>query len=539
MQEKEFNLLQEPWILVITLDGKVEEHSLIEVLAHAHEYRRLAGELPTQDLAIMRLLLAVLQTVVYRYNVDGKEALPENAEEAVARWTAIWRAGRLPIEQLNAYLQKYAERFWLFHPIRPFYQVPGAHVGTEGTAAKLNGEISQSNNKIRLFASRKGVGSQGLTYAEAARWLLYLNGFDDTAAKPKGKGLPSPGAGWLGKLGIVFAEGDNLFETLLLNLVIINTKEKACWEIPKPTWEAAIAKSSERTEINLPTNQAELLTLQSRRILLQRKADKVTGYTLLGGDFFPREAALSEQMTFWKESELDRRPVIVPRRNDRSKQMWRDFANLVICGEQDIRPGIVRWIEYLKGLKKIDKKKYICFRTASVQYGDKDFFVTDIFGDYVSFSLGILTEAGSNWSKLIKDEIVKCDEAAKIVADLDRDLRTAAGAAADKNDEQAKEQFYYEIDMPFRTWLVGIDPVAKPDPDLVKKNWRRQAFEIAYALGRSLLEQAGEEAFVGRMVTFEKSKKTYYYSAPKAFNVFAAKIAKCFDIKNAKEVKHE
>lgn len=47
MTEKEFNLLEEPWILVMGLDGKVEEKSLLEVLVHSHEYRCLAGELPT------------------------------------------------------------------------------------------------------------------------------------------------------------------------------------------------------------------------------------------------------------------------------------------------------------------------------------------------------------------------------------------------------------------------------------------------------------------------------------------------------------
>ena len=46
-----------------------------------------------------------------------------------------------------------------------------------------------------------------MSYAQAARWLLYVNGFDDTSAKPKGKNLPSVGAGWLGKLGLIFRTG--------------------------------------------------------------------------------------------------------------------------------------------------------------------------------------------------------------------------------------------------------------------------------------------------------------------------------------------
>lgn len=132
----------------------------------------------------------------------------------------MWTLGHLPEKPIYDYLESYRERFWLFHPTRPFWQVPTAAIGTQYTAAKLNGELSESSNKVRLFPVRTGEDKSTVSYAEAARWLLYVNGFDDTSAKPKGKGLPSTGAGWLGKLGLITAKGDNLFETLMLNFVI-------------------------------------------------------------------------------------------------------------------------------------------------------------------------------------------------------------------------------------------------------------------------------------------------------------------------------
>ena len=67
MDDKKFNLLEEPWVCVMQENGEVKELSLIDALIHAHQYRGLSGELPTQDVAVLRLLLAVLQTVVYRY----------------------------------------------------------------------------------------------------------------------------------------------------------------------------------------------------------------------------------------------------------------------------------------------------------------------------------------------------------------------------------------------------------------------------------------------------------------------------------------
>lgn len=118
------------------------------------------------------------------------------------------------------------------------------------------------------------------------RWLLCVNGYDDTSAKPKGKGLPSVGAGWLGKIGFIQAQGDNLYETLMLNLTLLRDGRE-CWGESKPCWELEAPKSAERTEICCPDNPAQLLTLQSRRLLLHRTGENVDGFCLLGGDFFP------------------------------------------------------------------------------------------------------------------------------------------------------------------------------------------------------------------------------------------------------------
>lgn len=55
-----FSLLDEPWVKVRTLSGAVQELGLLDLFEQAHELRGLAGELPTQDVAVLRLLEAVL-----------------------------------------------------------------------------------------------------------------------------------------------------------------------------------------------------------------------------------------------------------------------------------------------------------------------------------------------------------------------------------------------------------------------------------------------------------------------------------------------
>ena len=97
MSEIEFNLLDEPWIRVMTEDCTAQEISLTQALWEGHHYRRLAGELPTQDVAILRLLLAVLHTVFYRMDLDGEDNPIETPGQAVQRWQMLWKLSLIHI----------------------------------------------------------------------------------------------------------------------------------------------------------------------------------------------------------------------------------------------------------------------------------------------------------------------------------------------------------------------------------------------------------------------------------------------------------
>ena len=59
MPEKEFNLIEERWIRVLHADSSMEEVSLLDALMHAHEFVDLGGEMQAQNVAVLRLLLAI------------------------------------------------------------------------------------------------------------------------------------------------------------------------------------------------------------------------------------------------------------------------------------------------------------------------------------------------------------------------------------------------------------------------------------------------------------------------------------------------
>lgn len=539
MNDCEFNLLAEPWIRVMREDCVVEEVSLTDALIRSHEFRELSGELPTQNAAVLRLLLAILHAVFERVDAEGNPAGIEDSDGALDRWAELWQLGKFPEKPLNAYLEQQRDNFWLFHPERPFWQIPSASVGTEYEASKLNGELSESSNKIRLFPQRAGKEKMSLTYAEAARWLLYINAYDDTSAKPTKAGkeanggkLPSPGAGWLGKIGLVYLAGDTLFETLMLNFVLLDNDGEP-WSDCRPSWELEIPRSKERVEIAVPHDQAALLTLQSRRLILCRECGAVTGYHLLGGDFFAKENAFSEQMTVWGAIKDKKGNVtgFQPRRHDKSRQMWRDFglyAAVSAAAGSSVSPGVIHWNALLQKLNLLSGHTSARLAIASVQYGDKDFFAADFYDDSLSVHANLLSELGEDYRVLITEEIARCDTIAYYLGTLANDLFFASGGDPEKKAlpaPKAKEQYYYEIDIPFRRWLASLD-AEDEDTDAGIDPWRQEAEQIARKMAEKMVRDAGPAAFVGKTVAVGKANPRYFSSstAMQWFNINMSKL---------------
>ena len=548
--EKEFNLIDEPWIRVLDNHCQIKEVSLMDVFMNAQEYVDLSGELPSQDVVILRLLLAVLHTVFSRVDPEGEDSPLEEEDEAYERWQELWEFGRFPERPIREYLETWKERFWLFHPERPFGQVAGLSYGTSYGASKLNGELSESSNKVRLFSSYAGKEKENLSFAQAARWLLYLNAYDDTSAKPSKEGkeiakregyqMESPGAGWLGKLGLITIKGENLFETLMLNFVLVQVhRDDEIPQMEKPIWEKEAFPTQERRKINVPDNLSELYTLQSRRLSLKRAGNKVIGFWLLGGDFFEREEALIEPMTVWRRDKTKKTEIDVPKRHDRSKQMWREFSNIYL-GEKCREPGVLLWNKALMEREYLSENTILNTQIASVQYGDKDFFVNHIFSDELSMQRSILLNAGRKWQTYIKDQIEACDALAKETCNLARKIFLASGGDSEKAVDimlKAKEQLYDRIDVPFRTWLCSIDPKDVEKEEQKKTEWMEEAKIIAYDYADELVFEAGTTAHAGKMITLNiKGKETKkHYSVPEALIDFKLAVNKIYPKKKGGE----
>ena len=224
-----------------------------------------------------------------------------------------------------------------------------------------------------------------------------------------------------------------------------------------------------------------------------------------------------------------------PKRHDPQKQMWREFGNLFLEDEKkNQRPGVVSWVTELRRKEILDEEDQVTFRSVSVQYGDKDFFIADTFSDSITFHANLLkTDIWVEWGERVRDEVRKCKEMARVVGDLSKRLNLAAGS--EQSGDEAKAEFYRQIDLPFRSWLRMLDPEEgqKKESEYAEKvseKWHKTVTVIAKKVADQLMENAGPAAFIGRKI--EGKDKTYWYCcAPKVYNIFLYRMGQVYSNK--------
>jgi len=502
-----FDLTECPWIPVRRCDGGEAELSLREVFEQAPAIRRLVGDLPTQEFALLRLLLAVLHDAL-----DG----PADTEE----WQELWKAEELPAEQLRAYLDRYRDRFDLLHPATPFMQVADLHTAKEEYFS-LDRIVADVPNGAPFFTMR-ARGARRLGFAEAARWLVHAHAFDASGIKSgavgdqrvkNGKGYPQ-GVGWAGNLGGVFLEGNDLRQTLLLNLVSsdfdIRTDDgdRPVWAMP-PAGAAALRGPE---QVYRPYGLRDLYTWQARRIRLFADDRGVHGVLLCYGD--PLEAPNQhgrEPMTAWRrspaqEKKLGKNLVYMPAEHDPTRSAWRGLESLLQnqAGRQRgeaaarLRPRVVDWAARLVNDGALDEGHFVSARTVGARYGTQQSVIDEVTEDRVNMRIALFAEEAAELRRAAVGAVADADRAVLALGYLAGGIARAAGLDDAAPRAQARDRGFGGLDMPFRTWLENLAPGA--DAQERRRDWQRQVRRIIGAIGRELVDTAGEAAWSGRVI---------------------------------------
>ncbi|MFJ1596235.1 type I-E CRISPR-associated protein Cse1/CasA [Streptomyces sp. NPDC088261] len=523
-----FDLTDRPWVPVQWLDRTEDELSLSEVFTQAARLRRLAGDLPTQEFALLRLLLAVAHDAF-----DGPRTIDD--------WADLW-ADPDCFATVPAYLARHRQRFDLLHPTAPFFQVVGLHTA-KGEVFSLNRIVADVPNGEPFFTSRMPDVAR-LGFAEATRWVVHAHAYDTSGIKTgvegddrvKGGKVYPQGVGWAGTLGGVFAEGNDLRETLLLNLIAADTSGIRFGQGDMPAWRREPCGPGATGRLR-PSGVRDLYTWQTRRLRLHFKADGVHGVVLGYGDpLTPHNMHSYEPMTGWRRSPAQEKkrgePVVyLPQEHDPARSAWRGLAALIsnpITGAQSaeaaarLRPGVFEWIARLVTEGELDKGFLIRARVVGPVYGTQQSVIDEVVNDHLSMGVVLLHQRDREYAQQAIDAVADAEAAVRTLGDLASDLARAVGADPDPAKDIARDLGFGALDGLYPIWLRELTDEA--DPYEYRTVWQRRVYRCVIGLGERLLTHAGDAAWEGR--TVESKTGTEWLNSALADGWFRSRLSK-------------
>lgn len=510
-----FNLIDEPWLQVRRPNGEINLVSIRTALESAHEIHQVRGDSPTQDVAILRLLLAVLwRAFTAVTDADGSpDARTRVPDDPVEEWEELWSRGQFPLEPIQAYLDRLRGRFDLVDPAQPFLQVGDLRT-QKGEFTGLDRLVPEVPAGEQFFTTRTRASVERLSLAEAARWVVHAQAFDASGIKSGalgddrvkgGRGYPI-GQAWAGLLGLIVLEGDNLFETLLLNLPLDRTRnsDSAVWE--RDPLSAAV----ERDAGSDPLGPVDLLTWPSRRIRLQVEGDEATGALISNGDaLHPRNQHATEIMTSWRDSPAQAKAlglaagseVLMPQEHHLGVAIWRGLSRtLAMAPEGTQQKGqkslTIGWIGRLQDDGVLARDKRIHARTVGVIYGAQNSVIEDVLHDSLDLQAAVI--ATPELQTLAVDAVRDAENAARTIGRFAEDLARAAGRESGAPFETGRTSAYATFDPLYRRWVSEIGP--DTDVESHRAAWQRQVRHYATQLIRELESSAGPDAITGRDV---------------------------------------
>jgi CRISPR system Cascade subunit CasA len=333
MTQPTFNLIDEPWLGAVDGTGTLKDYSLRDLLAQAHDLQSLYDDSPLVVAALLRMILALLHRVY-----DG----PRNRRE----WQSIWAAGKFDTTRLDDYFEHWHDRFDLFDAEHPFYQTIHAAVDEQiKPISTLLPELATGNNAT-LFDHTTDASDIVLSPAAAARILIAAHSFG--LAGPCNPQLKLYFTDGTTARGMIFlAEGNSLFETLVLNLIEYPAERPvASGADDRPAWEMSDAYSPDR---EMPQGYLDYLTWQNRRLLLIPEGGDATivvrTMALTPGLKLDADVLAKDPMKHYRKD--DKRGYISKRFSE-DRALWRDSATLLRFSAADQQPpAVLAWLALL------------------------------------------------------------------------------------------------------------------------------------------------------------------------------------------------
>lgn len=310
-----FDLLTEPWIPVVNVDGSAMEVGLRAALTDAHLYTGIRDPIPLVEFGQYRLLTALVSDIFE----------PKNTAE-LAR---LLRAGRFTAGTITAYFDEWSDRFRLFGKDYPFLQTAAMGDRAAVPLASVLPSVPSGTNALHFHHANEKEFA--VCPAAAARLLTTISPFmtaGGAGLSPSINGAPP----WY-----VLINGRSLFETLCLNVCAIPVAPAPNSDAP-PAWRNPREPGGDRrTTYSL----LEGLTWRPRRIRLLRDYGGTCSMTGCESVVLVRamQYAAGDACDFmWRDPSVpyktagqDRTPLRV----QEGRPVWRDTGPIVLLNDKD------------------------------------------------------------------------------------------------------------------------------------------------------------------------------------------------------------
>lgn len=368
-----YNLIDQPWIGVADADGTHHEWGIRQVLHEAGGIRGLDEGEAAYRAPVLRLLTAIAYRIL-----PG----PETGQDPMEQWRRLYDRDGFDPDLVDAYLDRWHDRFDLFDPDRPFMQYPGLATRKGPRPLGLADPMARGIGPGQAYIPEEGVDP-----ARAALMLLSIQAWDTAGIKPAADGSPSarngheypphglPGQGMCGLLDMAWMEGPDLYHTLLLGWAppCRRKGDRAAWERPLPPSPGPILGRR-------PEGPADCLTWTGRRILLQGGPDGVDGAIVAYGDIVdPTTLHGIEPMARWAARTRKGsapRPAGIP--SGPKPTLARAITGIIPSSAEnpDVCPAGIAWDA--QALDTAGADLGLSLHTTAVSYGRQASGITDI-----------------------------------------------------------------------------------------------------------------------------------------------------------------
>lgn len=489
-----YNLVTQPWLKIRCDDSSIKEISLKQLFTDATKIAALANDTPQQDIAILRLLLAIMLTVYQRNDIHGKSyRLDRKSDELKHTWVDLYKTS--DFSQAIAYLNKHQDEFDFFSKTKPFMQVTADDYNTfikakfkpiagktkEGNVVNslINRTINQSNNSLSTFAHTPILDKQSLSLTEFIRWAITYQYFAGTSDKVQFKAKDGWNYGTLYAMTPIYFKDINLAKTLVLNLTLIprsgNVNE------PKPIWEQDMHEYLTKLlddPHRIPDNLPELFTIPSRMLYvvqnekqLQALVAKLPSLTINDNALWNLETMspfkLNKKANCYKPIKIKEKEI--------DDDLWQNLGLLFTKNSNSpeiTQPYSLTFLQNLYNDDYLDDLPSFLMCTAGmVDDGNGNSMMPVFFYcDSLDFDSNIVLSTNSMYRDRLLTDV-------EVIKDVAKDLIIFANHFNESLVKKMKIDFYSQVDLVFRAWLENL--TIDCDLDNVEMHLFHQIHQIA------------------------------------------------------------